>query len=238
RPHFRPLHLVGFLGGLRHGNALALVLGLFFRATGSRTVGFQSFTARFFLSAAGVLFFLLAASFFLRLTAGFFLGAAGLFLGLQTGCFFRLTLRFQTLLLFDGLTLHVGTLLAHFHVHGFRFTGGTRRLDGAGGATFEGDFLGLRVLGAMGLTQMREQLLLLFIGDHITCVGVRKSGVLHLRKQRIHRNLHNLCQTFYGRFCHVSNTLLSAYGGALPHRSTYSPAFSSSNQGARAVMIN
>ena len=193
-------HLLG--GRLGHGGTLGLLLAGFLFAGLALLLGAG---LGFLLAAKGVFLFRLALGFlFLGLTLGGFLGFdACLLFGGQA-------LLLQALLFFHGGALHVGAFLAHFHVHRFRLTRGTGGLDGAGGAALQGNLLGLRVLGTMGLAQVREQLLLLFVRDAFTGVRVWQSGFLHLREQCIHRDANHVGQFLYGRFCHVSNTLLSA----------------------------
>src|SRR5699024_3508396 len=172
---FFGLFLGHLFGGLGYRDAFGfpfvvlLFLGLAFRRSTSQSRLLCSLTSLLFLLglAPRGLFLRLAASFFFGLLTSFFFQPASFF-------FLR-----QTLLLFNRCPLHVGALLAHLHMDGLCLASCTGGLDGAGRAALEGDFLRVR-RGTMRFAQVREQLLLLFIGDLFTGIGVRQSGFFHL----------------------------------------------------------
>src|SRR5690606_20990318 len=143
------------------------------------------------------------------------------------------------LLLFEHFALHVSTLLAHFNSNSLCLAGRTGGLDGALGLALERNLLRLSVRCTVGFAQMRQQLLLLVIRDHLSRVLMRQPGVLHLRKQRVYRNADHISQCFYGCFCHIQPTCSCSLLACSPVPAFAQPADCSSfsNHGARAVII-
>jgi len=107
------------------------------------------------------------------------------------------------------LALDVGVLAAHFHVDRARTSLGARELQFALRLALERDACRCRTaaLGsaAVAATQVREQLELGFLADHILGTGHRNARLVELRNQFVDRYLQYRRKL---RNCHLTHAYL------------------------------
>ena len=89
-------------------------------------------------------------------------------------------------------TFDVGPLLSDLNIHR-TLTGAATRFEGAHRLALQGNFSRRRLFAAVASLQMSKQGALVIIRDTFVCLLVRKTRILHLRKQLIGVCSHGLC---------------------------------------------
>ncbi len=110
-------------------------------------------------------------------------------------------------LVLEHFALDVGALAAHFDVDGARTPLRARQLQLRLRFAAQGDLarrrIHLRVVVTVAAPQMRQQLVLRILADHILCAVDLDPGLIELLQQPVHRDFQHLGELSDGNICHT-----------------------------------
>ena len=113
----------------------------------------------------------------------------------------------QTRLILENLALDIGALAAHLDIHGPCAALGTCQLEFGLGLASQRDLarrgVGLHVIAPVAAAQMRQQLMLGVLADHVFRTVHPDAGLIELLQQPIDRNFQHLGELRDGYICHT-----------------------------------